>query len=290
MLRLVTWNIQWGRGCDGRVDLGRIVSVLRSRGEPDVVLLQEVADGFADLAGHDGGDQFAALAGLLPGWTVIAAPATEWHRAGDRPERFGNLLATRLPVGPVWRHLLPWPAAPGVASMQRVALEATLHAPFGPLRVTTTHLEYYAPAQRLAQVQRLRELHLEAVQQAACARRDAQGAFRVRPRGRAGVLCGDLNDVPGSPALQALLAPFDDGTPGYVDAWLRLHPGRPHPMTVGVHDRVQWPDGPRSFDHFLVTEDLAGRLLAMEVDAATDHSDHQPVWLQLDDTAGSGAP
>ena len=64
--------------------------------------------------------------------------------------RFGNLVLTRLPVGRVLRHLLPWPAAPEVMSMQRAAVEVVVEAPFGPLRVTTTHLEYYSKEHRAA--------------------------------------------------------------------------------------------------------------------------------------------
>ena len=47
------------------------------------------------------------------------------------------------------RHQLPWPAAPDVQSMPRAAVEVVVQAPFGPLRVTTTHLEYYCPGTAL---------------------------------------------------------------------------------------------------------------------------------------------
>ena len=281
LLQLLSWNIQWGRGVDGRVDLDRIVEVALQGGAPDVLMLQEVADGFADLGGHDGSDQFEGLRQRLPGWTVIDGVATDIPCVGGR-QRFGNLLATRLPVGQVWRHLLPWPAQEGVASMQRVAIEATLHTAFGPLRATTTHLEYYVPRQRAAQAQRLRELHREAVQQSRCSRPGEAGAFASLPRAAPAVLCGDLNCTPDSAEWQALLAPFDDrDTPRYVDAWSALHPGTPHPHTLGVHDHVQWPDGSRCFDAFFVSEDLAPRLRRFEVDGSTQASDHQPVRLWL---------
>jgi endonuclease/exonuclease/phosphatase family metal-dependent hydrolase len=282
LLHLLSWNIQWGRGVDGRVDLDRIVRVIREGGDPDVLMLQEVADGFADLKGHDGSDQFQALRERLPGWTVIEGVATDLPTERGRRQRFGNLLASRLPVEQVWRHLLPWPAQEGVASMQRVAIEATLHTAFGLLRATTTHLEYYAPRQRAAQVQRLRELHREAVQQSHADRPAAEGAFASRPRAAPGVLCGDRHCTPDSAEWQALLAPFDDAhTPPYVDAWTALHPAQAHPMTLGVHDHEQWPDGPRCFDAFLVSQDLVPRLRRFEVDAKTQASDHQPVRLWL---------
>jgi len=287
-LRIVTWNIQWGRGCDGRVDLDRIVSVIREWGDVDVVMLQEAADGFADLPGHDGSDQFAALASRFAGYAFVDATGVEVAGAGTRRRRFGNAIATRLPVQQVWRHLLPWPADPAAPSMQRVALETCLATPFGPLRATTTHLEFYSRPQRAAQVRRLRELHAEAVQHARTPRRGERehGPFVPMPRGALAVLAGDMNCTADSEELRALLAPHGDGTPAYRDAWACLHGTSAHPPTVGIHDREQWPDGSKTFDFFLVGEDLAPRVRAVEVNTATDASDHQPMLLTLDARAG----
>jgi endonuclease/exonuclease/phosphatase family metal-dependent hydrolase len=55
---------------------------------------------------------------------------------------------------------------------------------------------------------------------------------------------------------------------------------------VGVHDRAQWPQGAQSFDHVLVSEDLAPRVRHLEVDGESRASDHQPVLLRLDASAG----
>ena len=75
---------------------------------------------------------------------------------------FGNMILSRLPVVQAFRHLLPWPVDPENTSMQRVLVEVVVEAPFGALRVMTTHLEYYSAVQRAAQVERIRELHTEA--------------------------------------------------------------------------------------------------------------------------------
>jgi endonuclease/exonuclease/phosphatase family metal-dependent hydrolase len=65
-MKLVTWNIQWGCGLDGRVDLARIVATARAMADFDVLCVQEVADNFPALEGNDERDQFAELARLLP--------------------------------------------------------------------------------------------------------------------------------------------------------------------------------------------------------------------------------
>ena len=83
-MKLVTWNIQWGCGMDGRVDLARIVKTARAMADFDVFCVQEVADNFPDLAGNDDRDQFAELRGLLPGYACIQGYGVDV--AGDRQD------------------------------------------------------------------------------------------------------------------------------------------------------------------------------------------------------------
>src|SRR3989475_1751236 len=168
-MKLITWNVQWCRGCDGRVDPARIARVAREMADFDVLCLQEVARNSPDLAGSSGENQYEALAGLFPGYTVVKGVATDVPAPrGDRRE-FGNAIITRLPVLQVFRRLLPWPADPSVTSMQRSAVEVVLEARSGPLRGTTTHLEDYSAKQRGAQGEALRDMQVEAAGHAAAA-------------------------------------------------------------------------------------------------------------------------
>jgi endonuclease/exonuclease/phosphatase family metal-dependent hydrolase len=283
-VKLVTWNIQWGRGADGRVDLDRIVSHARRVADFDVLCLQEVSAGYPELPGCDGADQFAGLAARLAGWEAVEGIATDSPHPSGRRRRFGNMILSRLPVGPVFRHLLPWPADPAVPSMQRIALEATLATPIGPLRITTTHLEYYSALQRSAQVEQLRRLHREASAHASRPRPGtaADGPFDRVPRGGPAILVGDFNFRPEAAERARLLAPLGADTPPYRDAWELLHPGTAHPPTVGVHDQIQWPGPPFTWDFVFVSDDLAPRVRAVHADLASDASDHQPVLLELD--------
>lgn len=283
-MKLVTWNIQWGRGADGRVDLDRIVAHARRLADFDVLCVQEVSAGHDHLAGCDGQDQFAALSQRLPAYTPIVGIASDTpHPAGGR-RRFGNMIFSRLPVHQAFAHLLPWPADGATTSMQRVAVEATIEARFGLLRVTTTHLEYYSARQRAAQVERLRELHRDAVALARSGRSGsaADGPFEAVPRGAAAILTGDFNFRPGDPERARMIAPIDDATPPWCDAWTLVHPDAPHAPTCGVHDKEQWPEPAFTFDFVFVSADLAGRVRDLRVDASSDASDHQPVLLELD--------
>ena len=74
---LITWNIQWGRGCDGVVNLQRIVDTARGLADFDVLCLQEVASNYPGLAGGAAEDQPALLARLLPGYTPAFGAATD---------------------------------------------------------------------------------------------------------------------------------------------------------------------------------------------------------------------
>ena len=50
-MKLVTWNTQWCRGLDGTVSPQRIVEVARAMADFDVLCLQEIAQGYADMPG-----------------------------------------------------------------------------------------------------------------------------------------------------------------------------------------------------------------------------------------------
>lgn len=281
-MRILSWNIRWGCGADGRIDLARIAAAIHALGQAEVICLQEVAVNHVELAGSAGEDQVATLAAMLPGYTLHFAAGSDLPDERGSRRLFGNLLLSRVPVLQVQRQRLPWPADPDVPSMPRVALEATLLAPWGPLRVTTTHLEYYSPAQRAAQVEALRALHAEACAHAGRLRpdHDADAPFRALPRPASAVFCGDFNCSPATAEYQRMLAPFD-AAPPLLDAWALAHGPAPHAPTVGVAG-FDWPDSPYCCDFFFVSEDLAARVETVAVSSDPDGaSDHRPLLLTL---------
>ena len=105
-MRLITWNIQWGKGCDGVVDLARIVAVARSLAEADVFCFQEVSDGFAALDGDV--DQSLQLASLLPDHQVVFRPAIEATDRQGKQRRFGNITLSRLRTTLTWLMIASW--------------------------------------------------------------------------------------------------------------------------------------------------------------------------------------
>ena len=274
-LKILSWNIQWGRGIDGNVDLARTAAVAREF-DADVLCLQEVAVNHPGLSGGAAMDQVEWLKGLFLGYEAIYGVGSDLPDSLGGRRQFGNLILSRLPVLQVFRHLLPWPADPAVPSMQRVAVEAVIDAPGfpgGALRVITTHLEYYSAIQRAAQVQALRGICDNGWRHAVAPRpaTETDSPFAVLPRGAACVLCGDFNSPAGSAEHAPLLGAGEE--PALVAAVV------PAP-TFGVHDR-RFISEPACYDLFFVSANIADRVCDVEVDGGTQASDHQPVVLTL---------
>ena len=289
-MKLITWNIQWGLGVDGRVDLARIVDTARAMADFDVLCLQEVSRNYPALRGSDGADQFAQLATLLPDYHAMEGIAVDRYTPGigrkpiDR-QQFGNMILSRFAPLQIFRHALPWSGEPAAPTMPRLALEAVLQMPSGPCRVTTTHLEYYSARHRAAQVEALRAVQADAASHARNQphpQEKAGGPFEMRPRGARGILTGDFNCAPSDAAIAQLQAPVADGVLAYADAWTAAHPGTAHAPTVGRYDKVQWKDGERCFDFIFVTADITQQVRRVEVNQDTEASDHQPVLLEID--------
>jgi len=276
-VRLITWNVQWCRGVDGTVDPARIAREARRIADPDVLCLQEINVGFSDLPGATGEDQVQMLGREFPGYQVFFASAVDVPGADGARKHFGNLIASRFPVGRVTRHSLPWPDA-SVPSMPRAAVEAVIQAPFGALRVITTHLEYYSSGHRAAQIERLRELHATTNPETLGGDRD--GPFQPLPHPASALVCGDFNMPPDDPLRARFVEAFVDGTPKFMDAWQVLHPSEPHPHTFRVHERTAG-QSPYCCDFVFVTEDLVPRLRSIAVDSDNRASDHQPVVVEL---------
>lgn len=277
-MRLITWNIQWARGMDGRVDPRRIIQHARQMADFDVLCLQEIAANFPDLDGNDETDQFALFAGLLPGFTAVEAVGVDVDDGKGGRKRFGNLLLTRYPVAQALRHLLPWEAAP-TRNMPRTLIEAVAITPLGPVRLMTTHLEYSSPVLRAAQVEGIRQAHRMAVARHALPREAGPHTYRMTPASPSAVLTGDFNMRPDDPVLARLMAPFEDETPPLRDLWPAVMGEEPHPPTACLFDQTHGEPG--CLDFVLATPDLATRARRIVCDVETQVSDHQPILVEF---------
>ena len=141
----------------------------------------------------------------------------------------------------------------------------------------TTHLEYFSAAHRAAQIERLRNIQEEVAANEAHPPKSGGSPYDAVPRPASLVLCGDFNLLPHEAEYAKLFMP------PLLDAWKVARQNEAHPPTTGLHDRAQWPMGGHCRDYFAVPSDVAARIKAVEMDEATDASDHQPLRLALGD-------
>lgn len=293
-MKLITWNVQWFCGLDDVVSVERVVAEARAMADFDVLCLQEVAVNYPQLTGNAGFDQVARLRELLPGFEVcFGAAVDELGRGGER-QQFGNLVATRLPVAQVQHHPLPYPADAGVRSMPRMCTSVTVMASFGPVRVMTTHLEFYSTRQRMAQAQALLDIHAQSCAQAAqpSLMDETGGPFQSKVHASSAVLCGDFNFEMASEEYMLLTGKNASGKgnlaqplgappiPSLKDAWPLAHGSAAHDPTFRLFDRRYGPE-PICCDFVFVSGDLEPRVKRVAVNPHTRASDHQPVLLEL---------
>ena len=164
-MRLVTYNVQFGLGKDGRYDLARIASEVR---DADIIALQEV-----DRHWRRSGcvDSPAVLGAALPEhhWVYGAnldMDASHRDAAGrlvNRRRQFGTMILSRWPIVSSRNHLLPKYATLTQHSIQQGALEAVIaFERAGPVRIYSVHLSHLGPALRLPQVEELLDIHARA--------------------------------------------------------------------------------------------------------------------------------
>jgi endonuclease/exonuclease/phosphatase family metal-dependent hydrolase len=265
-MKLVTWNTQECKGLDGQVNPKRIVHGARALAAFDVLCLQEISDNDPDAY------LSAAIASLLPGFRVFFGAAQDTFEDGKR-QRFGNLVATRLPVMQVQHHALPFPADAGTESTPRMCSVVTVLDPqLGHVRIMTTHLEFYSKRQRVAQAHALRALHLEYFDQAQA---PPKGARNLTAEA---ILCGDFNSHPGTEEYAAVAE--TSGRSTLWDSWKLVHGDVPHQPTFCVHEQKYLPE-PLAFDFVFVTDRLRDHVRRLDVDGSAQASDHQPVVVEL---------
>jgi endonuclease/exonuclease/phosphatase family metal-dependent hydrolase len=278
-MRLVSYNIGYGIGRDGHMNLDRIADAVDGA---DVIALQEV-ERFWPRSGMV--DQPRELAKRLPEyWWVFGAnidlhsPETVPGEESDRRRQFGNLLLARRPILASRNIALPR-CSHLPFTMQRGAIEGIVATGEETLRVYSTHLCYLQPSTRRLQIEAIAGMHRRAA--------DEGGTWAgVHPDKAVGwvvgdepavpheaVVMGDMNFLPDSAEYQDYFSPESAKPCGLVDAWAAAGRNEEDGVTKPDHGRI---------DYALISPSLSERIAAAWVDQDADGSDHQPLWLELD--------
>ena len=223
----MTWNVWWRFG-PWEQRQAAIIATLKAE-RADVICLQEV------WASDSGEDQAAVVADAI-GFHHARTPAPFWEGFS-----FGNAVLSRWPV--LDAQTLPLPDASGKPSHRSVLL-ATVDAPFGPLQVVSTHVEFRfdRSATRDAQTRALARIIAEY-------RNDPQTSFPV-------VIGGDFNAMPHADEMRHL---FGASTPEHEnlmfhDAWAIAGDGGAGHTWSSMNPHLAdatWPN--RRLDYLLVS-------------------------------------
>lgn len=224
-LRVLCWNLHHGVGGDGKLDLPRIAKVIQDA-KPDLVALQEV-DKNCRRSGKV--DQALEL-GKLTGMHASYGKAMDYD-GGE----YGQAILTKESPQLTKIHRLPGKGEP------RIAFEALISIKNIKLSFTSVHLDLDA-AQRITQSDTLIK---------------ALAANPERPL----ILCGDFNDVPNSPSIQAFAEAFKS-TP------------KKEPVLTCPADKPE-----TEIDHvFLRGLEAAGPVVVIPEAVA---SDHRPLLMEI---------
>ena len=165
--------------------------------------------------------------------------------------------------------------------MPRQAVEIVILTENGPLRVTTTHLEYHSESQRIEQARKLTDIQFEVYSNLDYSSHAPEsGPYAAVERPIDSILCGDFNSAPRDNVYETIVASKIREW-GYQDAWGIAHENQLHPATCGIFDHKQWPEGPHCRDYFFVAGSITTRKLNVFVQSETDASDHQPIMLTV---------
>lgn len=289
-MKIVTYNIQYGRGKDDRFDLDRIAGEVAGA---DLIALQEV-ERFWTRSG--GVDQPRAIARHFPEHYWAYGPGVDMHLSGsepgeasaDRRRQFGNMLLSRAPLLTVRHHPLPKYGSLGPPmSLQRSALEAVIAVGAGHVRVYSIHLTHLSSATRVPQVDALLAVHANAAREGPPISGSGLAEEWTRdgipaPMPRDAILLGDFNMQPDSEEYERIAGPTSPyggritNPEGFVDAWVEAG----HAIDAGPTAEVR--GHPARLDYCFVSAGLKECIRAVRVDTHAIGSDHQPVRIEID--------
>lgn len=272
-MKILSWNIQYTRGCDNQYDSDRMIKVIESFGVLDVICLQEVARNIAD---YDNTDQKSVFESYFVDYESVWASGFSFKRPDNLRSEFGNLTLVRRPLLLDSRiHFLPWPAH-DKPKIPRVAVETTILNGTQAVTVLNTHLAFHSVAERSDQMTALSSIRDQILAHRPVADHTGlTGAYEQPPVSVAVALCGDLNIALESEEYQRVI--LDNG---WQDCWDLQTTGNERQPTCGCHDQVAWAEGPHVRDFFLISDNPVGNISSITVDVTTDASDHQPLSME----------
>ncbi len=284
-MRILSYNIQYGRGIDDRYDLERTCARIRGA---DIACLQEVEQHWQRSGDVD---QPAEIAKLLPEYYYVYGSsfdvdASRRDAAGqivNRRRRHGNLILSRWPILSARTFNLPKTHYPDKFNMHMSCVEAVISIGSRALRVYSYHAGYLESPERQAQVSDFAAWFSRAPDEGGAwsGKTDIDGfdwshGEGAPPMPASAIVCGDFNSNPQTPEFALLLE-----LTGLVDCWSVAAPddaNKPTWKSERGEDVRMWG----KIDHIFVTPDLVPAIAGVAIDHDCDASDHKPIEFVLD--------
>lgn len=292
-MKLVSYNIQYGFGGDGRYDLSRCTKLVDGA---DIIALQEVERHW-QRTNED--DQPELLSRLLPGYHWVYGPAFDMDaserrdgRVVNRRRQFGTMLLSKLPIAWSRLHALPMRRTLRPLNTRNAALECMIRTPAGPVRVLSLHLAHIAAEERLEQIDYLLAEHRRAPSEGGPWSGADDEPSRNWTSGEAepenptaAIWMGDFNMEPGSAEYSRIVGstPYHRGA-AYLDGFVDAAAVASEPA-ADYHTHVKTIDGKvakRRLDHCFVGGMFADRVRSVSADIGEIASDHFPVRIDID--------
>ncbi|RWL44695.1 EEP domain-containing protein [Mesorhizobium sp. M2E.F.Ca.ET.209.01.1.1] len=286
-MKIVTYNIQYGIGLDGKYDVGRIADAVRGA---DVVALQEVT---RNNPRNGGRDMVAEIGEALPDYfaaygsnfEVNIGSRLENGRAVSTSFQLGNMVLSKTPIHLSRNLLLPRSRSLETMNFQRGALEALIETPLGFIRFYSTHLDHRSPVERQGQIRFLRQRLLNYALEGGGLSGIPEIGLPDLPYPEAFIVMGDFNMLPGSPEYVELAGRPDHefGMPLTADLAVDVA------QRLTVADLITWVDPERPadksrhkcIDYIFTSASLARSLKRLWSDRDAVGSDHLPLWAEL---------
>ncbi len=297
-MKIVTYNIQYGMGRDGCIDLERTAREVEGA---DIIAIQEI-ERYWKRSGNV--DEVAALADRLSDYHWVFAPGLDINasfrnaddRLVNRRRQFGVMLLSKTPILSSRSFPLPKYGTVRQHSIQQVLLEGVIETPAGAVRVYTAHLSHLAPETRIPQIEAVLDIVSRAPLEggAWCGGHPVPSAGWTEgdapPMPHPALIMGDFNFAPESIEYAMLAGPVSPRhgrlhrRHGFFDTWVLAGHGE--------QDRVTHPAKPTDpehgatsdscLDYCFVSAELSERVRSAHINTNATASDHLPVWVDMD--------
>ena len=302
-MKIVTYNVQFGLGRDGRFDLERIA---REVDGADIIALQEVERNWQRSGNVD---QPAQLGQFLNKYHWVYGPYFDVDASKCQPDgtiknirrQFGNMILSKTPI--LSTRLFPLPKSAlrqrhnmvvgvfeGVVKLQRD----------GALRIYNAHLGARSRHDRVAQIISIRDTIRRAPAEGGAWTGDLAHSLwedhghtlweedaTAPPMPESFVLLGDFNLEAKDPEYDYLVGPRDgdlgrlSSTEEFIDTWVAAGHDENEGSTYFTDRSASDAQGMR-IDYAFIDQTMQNRVLGAWIDEAARGSDHQPYWIELD--------